>query len=76
MKDSINLIKFGAGLPGGGLSADNPGGCLAGAREKVEDWRSCYNEERPHGAIGNVLPVALMNAGSATNPLPERARKL
>lgn len=45
---------------------------LADAREKVEDWRSYYNEERPHGAIGNVPPVALMNAGSATNPLPER----
>jgi len=41
------------------------------------DWRSYYyNEERPHGAIGNVPPVALMNAGGATNPLPERARKL
>jgi len=49
---------------------------LADAREKVEDWRSYYNEERPHGAIGNVPPVALMNAGGATNPLPERARKL
>jgi putative transposase len=26
---------------------------LADAREKVEDWRKYYNEERPHGAIGN-----------------------
>ncbi len=49
---------------------------LADAREKVEDWRSYYNEERPHGAIGNVPPVALMNSGGASNPLPERARKL
>ncbi len=26
---------------------------LADAREKMEDWRRYYNEERPHGAIGN-----------------------
>jgi putative transposase len=25
---------------------------LADAREKLEDWRKYYNEERPHGAIG------------------------
>ena len=25
---------------------------LADAREKMEDWRKYYNEERPHGAIG------------------------
>jgi putative transposase len=49
---------------------------LADAREKVEDWRKYYNEDRPHGAIGNVPPVAFMTAGSATNPLPEGARKL
>jgi putative transposase len=49
---------------------------LADAREKVECWRRYYNEERPRGSIGNVPPVALMTAGSATSPLPERARKL
>jgi putative transposase len=43
---------------------------------KVEDWRRYYNEDRPHGAIGDVPPVAFMTAGSATNPLPEGARKL
>jgi putative transposase len=26
---------------------------LADAQKKVEDWRRYYNEERPHGAIGN-----------------------
>src|SRR6185295_16414163 len=26
---------------------------LADAQEKVENWRRYYNEERPHGAIGN-----------------------
>ena len=49
---------------------------LADAREKVEDWRKYYNEDRPHGAIGNVPPVAFMTPGNATNPLPEGARKL
>ena len=27
------------------------------AREKVEEWRRHYNEERPHGALGNLAPV-------------------
>ena len=27
---------------------------LADAQEKLEDWRRYYNEERPHGAIGNI----------------------
>ncbi len=49
---------------------------LADAREKAADWRKYYNEDRPHGAIGNLPPAAFMTAGSATNPLPERARKL
>ena len=26
---------------------------LADAQKKVEDWRRYYNEERPHGSIGN-----------------------
>lgn len=29
-----------------------------------------YNEERPHGAIGNKVPISLMNSGSATSPPP------
>jgi Integrase core domain len=33
---------------------------LADAREKLEDWRSYYNEDRPHGAIGNKPPASLM----------------
>lgn len=43
---------------------------LADAREKMEDWRRDYNEVRPHGAIGNKVPIALMNPGSVTSPLP------
>jgi putative transposase len=38
---------------------------LADAREKMETWRSYYNDERPHGAIGNILPAALINANRA-----------
>lgn len=34
---------------------------LADAAEKREGWRRCYNEERPHGAIGYKVPIALMN---------------
>lgn len=26
---------------------------LDDARAKMEKWRRCYNEDRPHGAIGN-----------------------
>jgi putative transposase len=49
---------------------------LADASEKVEAWRNDYNEVRPHGAIGNVPPAALMTAGGAISPLPEGAGKL
>lgn len=43
---------------------------LADAREKMEDWRRYYNEDRPHGAIGHKPPIALMNHGSVASPLP------
>ena len=39
--------------------------CLNDACEKVEAWRNDYNEVRPHGAIGNVAPVAFMTDGGA-----------
>lgn len=32
---------------------------LADAVEKLEAWRRYYNEERPHGAIGNKAPILL-----------------
>jgi putative transposase len=42
---------------------------LADARGKMEAWRRYYNEERPHGAIGYKLPIALMNPdGAAGQP--------
>jgi len=43
---------------------------LADAREKLEDWRRYYNEERPHGAIGNNVPIMLMKSGGAASPPP------
>ena len=41
---------------------------LADAREKLEDWRKYYNEDRPHGAIGNKTPVCLMTPAGAPSP--------
>ncbi len=43
---------------------------LADAAEKLEAWRRDYNEVRPHGAIGNKVPMALMKPGDATSPSP------
>jgi putative transposase len=34
----------------------------------MEDWRRDYNEVRPHSAIGNRCPIALMNCSAATSP--------
>ena len=38
---------------------------LIDAREKIEEWRSYYNGERPHGALGNLAQeaFALVTAG-------------
>jgi putative transposase len=43
---------------------------LADAREKMEDWRRYYNEERPHGAIGQKTPIMLLNHDGAASPPP------
>jgi putative transposase len=43
---------------------------LADAREKLEGWRRYYNEDRPHGAIGNKPPISLVNPGGAPSPSP------
>ena len=43
---------------------------LADAREKLEAWRKCYNEDRPHGAIRQRPPVSLQNPGGITSPPP------
>ena len=41
---------------------------LADADEKLEAWRKYYNEDRPHGAIGNNPPISLMNPDGHTRP--------
>ncbi len=41
---------------------------LDDARSKREAWRRDYNEFRPHSAIGNKPPIALMNGSTATLP--------
>jgi putative transposase len=41
---------------------------LADARKKLEDWRTYYNEERPHGAIGNKAPITLQNRDGVASP--------
>ena len=41
---------------------------LADAREKLEHWRKYYNQERPHGAIGQKTPIVLLNHVGAASP--------
>ena len=41
---------------------------LADAQEKMEDWRRYYNEERPHGAIGQKPPITLLDRDGAASP--------
>ena len=41
---------------------------LDDARTKMEAWRRDYNEVRPHSAIGNKPPIALMNGSPALPP--------
>lgn len=40
---------------------------LGDAREKVEAWRQEYNNERPHGALGNITPKEYAMAMEAIN---------
>lgn len=43
---------------------------LADAQKKLEDWRRYYNEERPHGAIGQRPPITLTSRDGAASPPP------
>jgi putative transposase len=43
---------------------------LADAAEKLEAWRRYYNEERPHGAIGNKVPILPTDSGGVTSLSP------
>jgi putative transposase len=41
---------------------------LDDARRKCEAWRRDYNEERPHSAIGNKVPIELAKRSVALGP--------
>jgi putative transposase len=41
---------------------------LDDARRKCEAWRRDYNEERPHSAIGNKVPIELVNRSVPCGP--------
>ncbi len=41
---------------------------LDDAQRKCEAWRRDYNEERPHSAIGNKVPIELVNRSGAHGP--------
>jgi len=41
---------------------------LDDARAKLEAWRKDYNEVRPHSAIGNKPPIALMHGSKTASP--------
>jgi putative transposase len=41
---------------------------LEDARQKMEDWRREYNEQRPHSAIGNRRPIELLNRSAVAQP--------
>ena len=41
---------------------------LEDARQKMEDWRRDYNEQRPHSAIGNRRPVELLDRSVVAQP--------
>ena len=34
---------------------------LADDRQRIEEWRCHYNEERPHSALGDLTPAAFAN---------------
>ena len=38
------------------------------ARQKMEDWRRDYTEQRPHSAIGNKRPIELLNWPAVARP--------
>jgi putative transposase len=41
---------------------------LDDAQQKCEAWRRDYNEVRPHSAIGNKVPISLVNRSAAHGP--------
>jgi putative transposase len=43
---------------------------LEDARQKLEDWRRYYNEDRPHSGIGQIPPILLHDSSGASSPSP------
>ncbi len=43
---------------------------LADAAAKLGAWRRYDNGERPHGAMGNTVPIMLTKSGGVTSPSP------
>ena len=41
---------------------------LEDARQKMEAWRRYYNEERPHGAIGQKAPITMFGRDGTSSP--------
>ena len=42
---------------------------LADARDRIEEWRHHYNEERPHSALGNLTPKAFADQAQPAREL-------
>ena len=42
---------------------------LADARQRIEEWRCHYNDERPHSALGNLTPSAFANQAQPAREL-------
>ncbi len=43
---------------------------LVDAAKNLEASSKYYNEERPHGATGNKVPITLTKTGGVTSPSP------
>jgi putative transposase len=48
---------------------------LDDVRRKCEAWRKDYNEERPHRAIGNKVPIELVDRSAGMRPTLTEAHR-
>ncbi|MGB6938247.1 MAG: integrase core domain-containing protein, partial [Xanthobacteraceae bacterium] len=37
---------------------------MADARDRIEEWKCQYNQDRPHSALGNLMPNAFADQAS------------
>ena len=42
---------------------------MADARDRIEEWRTDYNEDRPHTALGGLTPSAFANQANEARRL-------